>query len=222
LARGGARRGEEGREIATASRVSRAPPMSPQSKAASGATKMLRWKANRLSARRNASRAAMTNRAARNCLTGVRVLVVEDQTLIAMLIEDVLAGCGCEVVGPMGRVARAEHAARAQDFDCHPIRFRHRLWRGGRGRAVRRAAGSQKAVQARGAARGLAPPRRRGLNCPVRAPAAPPASLALKRDGNLRPNPKMPLLSKEKEEGGQSAPNQRSGLQKRMFSLCSP
>ncbi|MBA3811206.1 MAG: response regulator [Caulobacteraceae bacterium] len=33
-------------------------------------------------------------------LTGARVLVVEDEAMIAMLVEDMLAGFGCAVVGP--------------------------------------------------------------------------------------------------------------------------
>ncbi len=33
-------------------------------------------------------------------LEGRRVLVVEDEMMIAMLIEDMLADCGCVVVGP--------------------------------------------------------------------------------------------------------------------------
>lgn len=40
-------------------------------------------------------------------LEGVRVLLVEDEMLIAMTIEDVLADAGCDVVGPVVRVDRA-------------------------------------------------------------------------------------------------------------------
>jgi CheY-like chemotaxis protein len=36
-----------------------------------------------------------------------RVLVVEDESLVAMLLEDILADCGCEVVGPAATIADA-------------------------------------------------------------------------------------------------------------------
>ena len=44
-------------------------------------------------------------------LAGKRVLVVEDEWLVAMLIEDVLADAGCFVVGPFARVPAALAAA---------------------------------------------------------------------------------------------------------------
>jgi CheY-like chemotaxis protein len=37
-------------------------------------------------------------------LAGCRVLLVEDEMLVAMSIEDALAEAGCEVVGPVGTV----------------------------------------------------------------------------------------------------------------------
>lgn len=40
-------------------------------------------------------------------LSGLRVLVVEDETLVAMLLEDMLSDIGCQVVGPVPRVAKA-------------------------------------------------------------------------------------------------------------------
>jgi len=40
-------------------------------------------------------------------LAGLRVLVVDDEPLVAMLIEDLLADFGCQVVGPAGTVAEA-------------------------------------------------------------------------------------------------------------------
>lgn len=40
-------------------------------------------------------------------LSGLRILVVEDEAIIAMLIEDLLADLGCVVVGPAGTVAQA-------------------------------------------------------------------------------------------------------------------
>ena len=41
------------------------------------------------------------------CLTGVRVLVVEDEPLIRMMAEDMLAQAGCQVFGSAGRVKDA-------------------------------------------------------------------------------------------------------------------
>lgn len=40
-------------------------------------------------------------------LDGLRVLVVEDETLVAMLLEDMLADHGCVVAGVAGRIAQA-------------------------------------------------------------------------------------------------------------------
>jgi DNA-binding response OmpR family regulator len=40
-------------------------------------------------------------------LTGMRVLVVEDEELIAMLVEDFLTEIGCSVVGPAATVTAA-------------------------------------------------------------------------------------------------------------------
>jgi len=47
-----------------------------------------------------------------------RVLVVEDETMIAMLIEDVLADLGYEVVGPAGKLASALQLAREERIDA--------------------------------------------------------------------------------------------------------
>ena len=45
-------------------------------------------------------------------LSGRRVLVVEDEALVAMLLEDMLSDLGCEVLGPVMRVAEAlDHIA---------------------------------------------------------------------------------------------------------------
>ena len=40
-------------------------------------------------------------------LTGQRVLVVEDEALVAMLLEDMLGDLGCNVMGPAMRVREA-------------------------------------------------------------------------------------------------------------------
>jgi hypothetical protein len=35
-----------------------------------------------------------------SALAGQRILVVEDEMLLAMMVEDLLAGLGCRVIGP--------------------------------------------------------------------------------------------------------------------------
>jgi len=40
-------------------------------------------------------------------LSGLRVLVVEDEALVSMLLEDMLEDLGCEVLGPLMRVSDA-------------------------------------------------------------------------------------------------------------------
>jgi CheY-like chemotaxis protein len=40
-------------------------------------------------------------------LQGLRLLVVEDESLIAMMIEDMLRDFGCEVIGPASSVSHA-------------------------------------------------------------------------------------------------------------------
>lgn len=51
-------------------------------------------------------------------LSGRRILVVEDEMLVAMLMEDILAELGCTVVGPAARVAEALPLAENQTLDC--------------------------------------------------------------------------------------------------------
>ena len=50
-------------------------------------------------------------------LTGRRVLVVEDELLVAMVVEDMLTDAGCIVIGPFASVAEALAAARAEAVD---------------------------------------------------------------------------------------------------------
>jgi PAS domain S-box-containing protein len=47
-----------------------------------------------------------------------RVLLVEDEALVAMMIQECLTECGHAVVGPIGRAAEALVAAREGDFDA--------------------------------------------------------------------------------------------------------
>jgi CheY-like chemotaxis protein len=50
-------------------------------------------------------------------LAGLRVLVVEDEVAISLLLEDMLLELGCEVVGPVGRLATALETAAQEEFD---------------------------------------------------------------------------------------------------------
>jgi DNA-binding response OmpR family regulator len=51
-------------------------------------------------------------------LGGLRVLLVEDEMLIAMMMESVLQEAGCVVVGPIGNVCDGLHAARRDLLDA--------------------------------------------------------------------------------------------------------
>src|SRR5471032_1103864 len=42
-----------------------------------------------------------------NGLSGRRILVVEDEVMVAWALEDMLTGLGCAVVGPAARVKQA-------------------------------------------------------------------------------------------------------------------
>src|SRR3954449_6287412 len=53
-----------------------------------------------------------------SALSGLRVLVVEDEMMVSMLIEDMLADLGCTVVGPASRLDEAMDLARAGELDC--------------------------------------------------------------------------------------------------------
>jgi CheY-like chemotaxis protein len=49
---------------------------------------------------------------------GRRILLVEDEALVAMMIQDVLIESGHSVIGPVSRAAEALHAAKESDFDA--------------------------------------------------------------------------------------------------------
>ncbi len=55
---------------------------------------------------------------ATGCLAGLRVLVVEDDTLIAVNIEEVLQDLGCVVIGPVGRLDAAMRMADHEALDA--------------------------------------------------------------------------------------------------------
>lgn len=50
-------------------------------------------------------------------LEGKRVLVVEDEPIVAMLIEDMLLDLGAEVIGPAARVDQALALVESEQFD---------------------------------------------------------------------------------------------------------
>lgn len=51
-------------------------------------------------------------------LNGLRVLVVEDEMMVSMLIEDMLSDLGCVVIGPAARLDEALELARDSEIDC--------------------------------------------------------------------------------------------------------
>ncbi len=59
----------------------------------------------------------MTTEADAKVLQGRRILVVEDEPLVAMLIEDLLEAEGCVVIGPAPRVADALRLAATERLD---------------------------------------------------------------------------------------------------------
>jgi DNA-binding NtrC family response regulator len=53
-----------------------------------------------------------------NALLGCRVLVVEDEVLVSWALEDMLAGLGCQVVGPAVRVNQGLVLVEAGSIDA--------------------------------------------------------------------------------------------------------
>lgn len=52
-----------------------------------------------------------------DALQGLKVLVVEDETLVAMLLEDMLQDHGCEVAGSASRIAQAKELIEDPSMD---------------------------------------------------------------------------------------------------------
>ncbi|MBB4839825.1 CheY-like chemotaxis protein [Sphingomonas kyeonggiensis] len=50
-------------------------------------------------------------------LEGLRVLVVEDEPVVAMYLEDLLEALGCQTIGPASRLADGLALAEEQGFD---------------------------------------------------------------------------------------------------------
>lgn len=59
----------------------------------------------------------MSDAGAEAALDGLRVLVVDDETLVAMLLEDMLGDLGCTVVGSASRVGQALEMARSLEAE---------------------------------------------------------------------------------------------------------
>lgn len=53
-----------------------------------------------------------------NDLEGFRVLVVEDEMLVSMLVEDMLTEMGCVVVGPAASLAEAQALVESDGIDA--------------------------------------------------------------------------------------------------------
>lgn len=81
-----------------------------------------------------------------------RVLVVEDETLIAVLIEDIVGAMQCEIIGPTGKLETALELARDGVFDIATLS-------GGRATlSARHSLCSREWILGLGAARFAAPP----------------------------------------------------------------
>jgi CheY-like chemotaxis protein len=46
-----------------------------------------------------------------------RILVVEDEAMVSMLLEDMVLDCGCEIIGPVARFEAALALAQTAEFD---------------------------------------------------------------------------------------------------------
>lgn len=53
-----------------------------------------------------------------NGLVGRRILVVEDEMMVAMVLETMLDDAACRIVGPFGRLAQALTSAQQDDVDA--------------------------------------------------------------------------------------------------------
>ncbi|HYD44349.1 MAG TPA: response regulator [Phenylobacterium sp.] len=51
-------------------------------------------------------------------LAGLKVLVVEDEMMVSMLIEDMLGDLGCQVIGPAARLDEAMALVKDAEIDC--------------------------------------------------------------------------------------------------------
>jgi two-component SAPR family response regulator len=56
-------------------------------------------------------------------LAGLRVLIVEDESMVIMLLQDTLADIGCEVIGLASRFHEAMDKAKSLSFDVAVLDF---------------------------------------------------------------------------------------------------
>ncbi len=59
----------------------------------------------------------MTDSLTNGDLNGLRILVVEDEAAISLLLEDMLLDFGCEVIGPAARLSAALEAVEREAVD---------------------------------------------------------------------------------------------------------
>lgn len=65
-----------------------------------------------------ASETKTMNSDAEDVLKGAKVLVLEDETLVSMMVEDMLMDLGCEIIGPFSRLDQALNAVKeGVEFD---------------------------------------------------------------------------------------------------------
>jgi len=76
-------------------------------------------RANLLSGIREVRQSRMENQlaVAASNLAGLRVLVIEDESIVAMFLQDTLAEIGCEVIGLASRFDDAVEKAKSLAFD---------------------------------------------------------------------------------------------------------
>jgi CheY-like chemotaxis protein len=66
----------------------------------------------------------MAEREAKGVLDGRRILVVEDEAVIALWVEDVLKQAGATVIGPVASVREALALAEREPFDCAVLDYK--------------------------------------------------------------------------------------------------
>lgn len=71
---------------------------------------------HRMGAKKTGMRPVVDNGARRSGLQGANILVVEDETLITMLLEDILSELGCSVAGSAATLRQAQQMA--EDLDA--------------------------------------------------------------------------------------------------------
>jgi len=118
-------------------------------------------------------------------LTGARILIVEDEALVAMLVEDALLDAGCEVLGPAADVESALRLLNESKIDAAVLDMNL----GGDSSAPVADALAERGmpfVVATGYGASGLPPRHRGV--PVLAKPYDPADLILRLSGLLKSN----------------------------------